>query len=65
MAYDYSTGTMYIINMLGVLYEVDLETGDLDLDSAGCWMASYRVLPPVPATTPVALPLTWTETPTL
>ncbi len=43
MAYDYSTGTMYIINMLGVLYEV----------------------PPVPATTPVALPLTWTETPTL
>ena len=34
MAYDYSTGTMYIINMLGVLYEVDLETGDLDLDSA-------------------------------
>lgn len=31
----------------------------------GCWMASYRVLPPVSATTPVALPLTWTETPTL
>ena len=37
MAYDYSTETMYVINMGGVLYEVDLETGDLVLDS-------YRVI---------------------
>ena len=33
MSYDYSTETMYVINDLGVLYEIDLETGDLDLDS--------------------------------
>ncbi|MGM9639993.1 MAG: S-layer homology domain-containing protein [Faecousia sp.] len=33
MAYDYSTDTMYVINEMGVLYEVDMETGDLILDS--------------------------------
>lgn len=33
MAYDYSTGKAYVINMMTTLWEVDLETGDLDLDS--------------------------------
>ena len=37
MAYDHSTGTMYVVNYLEVLYEVDLETGDFDLDS-------YRII---------------------
>lgn len=34
MAYNYSTETMYVINNSNVLYEIDLESGDLDLDSA-------------------------------
>lgn len=33
MSYDYSTGKMYIINMLRGLAEVDLETGEIDPDS--------------------------------
>lgn len=37
MAYDYTTGKMYIINGLDVLWEIDMETGDVDLDS-------YRIL---------------------
>lgn len=34
MAYDYSTQTMYVVNNSDALYKIDLETGDLDLDSA-------------------------------
>lgn len=37
MAYDYTTGKMYIINELNVLWEIDMETGDVDLDS-------YRII---------------------
>ncbi len=37
MAYDYTTGKMYIINRLNVLWEIDMETGDVDLDS-------YRII---------------------
>ena len=33
MSYDYSTGKMYVISFLQELYEVDLETGELDPDS--------------------------------
>ena len=33
MAYDYTTGKMYIINELNVLWEIDMETGDVLLDS--------------------------------
>lgn len=37
MAYDYTTGKMYIINQLNALWEIDMETGDVDLDS-------YRII---------------------
>ena len=30
MSYDHSTGTMYVINYLCDLYEVNLETGEVD-----------------------------------
>ena len=33
MSYDHSTGTMYVINYLCDLYEVNLETGEVDPDS--------------------------------
>lgn len=33
MAYDYSTGKMYIINEMTALWEIDMETGDVDLES--------------------------------
>ena len=33
MSYDYSSGKMYVISFLQELYEVDLETGELDPDS--------------------------------
>ncbi len=33
MAYDYSTGTMYIINGLADLWQIDMETGDVLLDT--------------------------------
>ena len=33
MAYDHSNDVMYVVNALHDLYEVDLETGEIDLDS--------------------------------
>lgn len=33
MAYDYSTGKMYIINMMTALWEIDTETGDVKLET--------------------------------
>lgn len=41
MAYDYTTGKMYIINQLNALWEIDMETGDVDLDS--CRMINGQI----------------------
>lgn len=45
MSYDYSTGKMYIINMLSGLAEVDLETGEIDPDS---YREIYGEIPDAP-----------------
>lgn len=41
MAYDYSTGKMYIINEMTALWEIDMETGDVDLESGKAITGEY------------------------